>query len=278
MRYLFGGSGPPLLLVHGLMGFSFSWSENLSAFAENCTVYAPDLFNVGYSDRYELDPDLKTTASQLLQFMDTVGIETTDLLGTSYGGTLAMALAASIPRRINRLILVAPAHCGSEGNRWQSRFFSSRPGGIAAQLIHLAPAFVHAYFIKRMYSKPLRALPGTVEEYSAALRARGTIAPLVKLMHCWTRNFAVLASMMPSIAIIPTLFVWGSNDYVVPIQTMDSLAANFRTAHISIIDDAGHLPYEEQPEEFNEIVLSFLKRRKSCGRNVLSVQSRYPGS
>src|SRR5437879_11285728 len=104
MRYLFGGSGPPLLLIHGLLGFSFSWSENLKALSQDFTVYAPDLLNVGYSDRCELDPSLRATASQILSFMDSVGIDSADLIGSSYGGTASMMLAAIAPHRVNRIV------------------------------------------------------------------------------------------------------------------------------------------------------------------------------
>jgi pimeloyl-ACP methyl ester carboxylesterase len=261
MRYLFGGSGPPLLLIHGLMGFSFSWSENLGSLAQHFTVFAPDLLNVGYSDRCDLEPSLQATATQILHLMDAVAIDAADILGTSYGGTAAMMLAAIAPERVNRLVLVAPAHCGSEGVRWQSRLFSTRTGAMIAKLLYIAPAFVHGYFIKHMYAVPSRALPGTVRGYAAALRIPGTIAPLVKLMCCWNQNFQTLSEAMPKIANIPTLLVWGEKDNVVPAETMKGLAADFENPAIAIIKDAGHLPYEELPEQFNEIVLAFLLSR-----------------
>jgi len=258
MRYLQGGTGPALLLVHGLMGFSFSWSENLAALAKHFTVYAPDLLNAGYSDRCEIDVDLQSSADLLLEFMNAVQIERADVLGTSYGGAITMALAATAPERVKRLILVAPAHCGSESHRWQSKFFSTRFGAMVAPLLYLAPAFIHGYFIKRMYAVPSRALGGTVKEYAAADRISGTIAPLVKLMRCWDRNFQELAAMMPKIANIPTLLVWGDKDSVVPVDTMHELALCLRQSSIAQIEDAGHLPYEELPEEFNRTVLGFL--------------------
>jgi pimeloyl-ACP methyl ester carboxylesterase len=261
MRYLFGGSGPPLLLIHGLMGFSFSWSENLGSLAQHFTIFAPDLLNVGYSDRLDLDPSLQATATQVLHFMDAVAIEAADVLATSYGGTVAMMLAAIAPKRVNRLVLVAPAHCGSEGVRWQSRLFSTRTGAMIAKLLYIAPAFVHGYFIKHMYAVPSRALPGTVKEYAAAIRIPGTIAPLVKLMCCWNQNFQALAEAMPKIAHIPTLILWGEKDYVVPAETMNDLAAQFQHPATAIIKDAGHLPYEELPEQFNEVVLEYLLAR-----------------
>jgi pimeloyl-ACP methyl ester carboxylesterase len=169
-----------------------------------------------------------------------------------------MALAATAPQRVKRLILVAPAHCGSESHRWQSRFFSTRIGAMVAPLLYLAPAFVHGYFVKRMYAVPSRALGGTVKEYAAANRISGTIAPLVKLMCRWDRNFQELAAMMPKIANVPTLLVWGSKDFVVPIETMQELARYFRQCTTARIEDAGHLPYEELPDEFNRAVLAYL--------------------
>jgi pimeloyl-ACP methyl ester carboxylesterase len=258
MRYLFGGSGPPLLLIHGLMGFSFSWSENLPALAKHFTVYAPDLLNVGYSDRCDLDPGLQATATQVLDFMDAVGLSAADIIGTSYGGTVAMMLAAIAPARVRRLILVAPAHCGSEGNRWQSRFFSSRTGALLAQLLYFAPAVVHAFFISRMYGSPARALPGTIEGYSSALRISGTISPMVDLMRSWKCNFQELAEIMPKISETPTLIIWGDKDVIVPVSTMNELTAHFRNPSTTIIKTAGHLPYEELPEEFNRAVLDYL--------------------
>src|SRR5207302_10681227 len=88
IRYLFGGSGPPLLLIHGLMGFSFSWSENLAIFAQHFTVFAPDLLNTGYSDRVELPGDLNHTATLMSEFMDSLGVGQADVIGSSYGGTI----------------------------------------------------------------------------------------------------------------------------------------------------------------------------------------------
>ncbi|MCU1307010.1 MAG: Alpha/beta hydrolase [Acidobacteriaceae bacterium] len=258
MRYLFGGTGPPLLLIHGLMGFSFSWSENLAAFAQYFTVYAPDLLNVGYSDRCDVNPGLQATATQVLDFMDAVGLSAADVIGTSYGGTVAMMLAAIAPARVPRLILVAPAHCGSEGNRWQSHFFSSRAGALCAQFLYFAPAVVHAFFISRMYGSPARALPGTIEGYSSALRVAGTISPKVDLMRSWKINFEELAEAMPKIADTPTLIIWGDKDVIVPVSTMNELAAHFQNPSTAIIKTAGHLPYEELPEEFNRAVLDFL--------------------
>src|SRR5947209_2605494 len=114
MRYLTAGYGPPLILLHGLLGFSFSFSENLAALAKVTTVYAPDFLNTGYSDRANTGATLSDLADQVGNFMDAVGIAKADLLGSSHGGSVAMLFAARSPEKVGRLILVSPANCWSE--------------------------------------------------------------------------------------------------------------------------------------------------------------------
>ena len=87
MRYLCGGSGPALVLVHGLLGYSFSWRHALPVLSERATVYAVDMLGVGFSDRPpNLNCCFRAHAERLLRFLDSVGVTSCDLLGTSHGG------------------------------------------------------------------------------------------------------------------------------------------------------------------------------------------------
>jgi len=130
MRYLKAGSGPPLILVHGLMGYSFSWRFTIPALAPHATVYAIDNLGAGLSHANEgMDCSLRATAERLLQFVDALGLQDFDLLGTSHGGGVAIMVAAlcaeKAPKkaadsetsaakhpRLQRLILVAPINPG----------------------------------------------------------------------------------------------------------------------------------------------------------------------
>ncbi len=95
MRYLRAGSGPPLILLHGLFGYSFSWRYTLPALAPYATVYAPDMLGAGFSDRPRgLDHSMRATAQRVLRFVKNLNIDSFDLLGTSRGGAVAMAAAA----------------------------------------------------------------------------------------------------------------------------------------------------------------------------------------
>src|SRR5438477_13173147 len=87
MRYLRAGSGPPLVLVHGLLGYSFSWRFVVEPLSRYATVYCVDMLGTGFSDRpAELDATLRGSAKRLLQFLDQLNIARSDLLGSSRGG------------------------------------------------------------------------------------------------------------------------------------------------------------------------------------------------
>jgi len=115
MRYLKVGSGPALILIHGLLGYAFSWRFTMPALAPYATVYAIDNLGAGFSSVSEgMDCSVCATAERVLQFADAIGIRQFDVLGTSHGGGVAI-MTAAISRqrresRVRRLILVAPVN------------------------------------------------------------------------------------------------------------------------------------------------------------------------
>src|ERR1041384_2151384 len=81
-RYLVAGSGAPIVFLHGLMGFSFSWRHNLEALASSGTLYAMDVLGAGYSDHPSpLDCSLRAQAERLLRFLETHGMGQVTLVG-----------------------------------------------------------------------------------------------------------------------------------------------------------------------------------------------------
>ena len=99
MRYLRAGSGPALILLHGLLGYSFSWRYTMPALAPYATVYAPDLLGAGFSDRPPgIDHSMAGSARRVLKFAENLGLSSFDLLGTSRGGAVAMSAATTLER------------------------------------------------------------------------------------------------------------------------------------------------------------------------------------
>ncbi len=137
MRYLQAGSGPALILVHGLMGYSFSWRFAIPALAPHATVYAIDNLGAGLSPAKEgMDCTVRATADRVLQFADALGIKDFDLLGTSHGGVVAIMVAAICAERrsnlnearLRRLVLVAPVNPWSLHGKRLAPFLGSAAG------------------------------------------------------------------------------------------------------------------------------------------------------
>src|ERR1043166_6840326 len=111
VRYSRVGQGSALVLVHGLLGYSFSWRYAIPILAKKRVVYALDMPGSGFSDAPPaLDARLSAAAHRLSRFLDTLGIKHCDLIGSSYGGATALRLATIVPQRIKTLILVSPAN------------------------------------------------------------------------------------------------------------------------------------------------------------------------
>jgi pimeloyl-ACP methyl ester carboxylesterase len=259
MRFLRSGDGPPLLLLHGLLGYSFSWRHAIPVLAQKAAVHAVDMLGVGFSDRPgDLDASLRASAERLLLFLDSVGVESCDLLGTSHGGAVSMMAAALSPQRFRRLILVAPVNPWSRTGASTAAFLSSRP--VAPIFLGLIPhlTFTHNYLLRRLYGDRRRIRPGTLEGYDAPFEIPGLFEHSLKILRTWNRDLDELKSVLPRIAQIPTLLLWGSADAAVNPASAAPLSKQFEHCQVRIFAGVGHLPYEEVPEEFNRAVAEFL--------------------
>ncbi len=257
MRYLTAGSGRPLLLIHGLMGYSFSWRFNLSELARHATVYAVDLLGMGFSERCDVDCCLRAQAQRLAAFLDHLKVRQFDLLGTSHGGAVAILLASLDPGRVRRLVLSAPANPWSPYGRWLAPFLSHFPGRLAVPLLVHSPPFLR-YQLRRMYAEPSRITPGTLEGYAAPIAIPGTTDHVVRILRSWLADLEEVRRVLPSLADVPTLLLWGSRDLPVRLASAEPLRAQFHRAKLTVLDDVGHLPYEEVPDAFNRAVIEFL--------------------
>jgi len=269
IRYLSVGSGPALLLVHGLLGYSFSWRFTIPTLAKYAAVYAIDLPGTGFSTRPRgLDCSLKACAERLLQFMDKISqdkisqdkisVARFDLLGTSHGGAVAMMAAALAPDRIRRLILVDPVNPWSAHGKTLSVFLSNPL--IAPLFLKLAPRvrILDEFYHRRMFGDPRRIPPDSLEGYRKPMRIPGSYEYGLAVLRSWNHDVRELRSALPHIARIPTLLIWGSLDTAVDPASAARLKNCFEDCRLVMFEGAGHLPYEEVPEEFNRAVAEFL--------------------
>jgi len=259
MRYLRAGSGPALLLVHGLLGYSFSWRFAIPALARHATVYAIDLLGTGFSDRPPgMDYSFKASAERLLRFMDATNLPTCDLMGTSHGGAVSMRAAAMAPDRIRRLILVDPVNPWSAHGKRLTVFLSNPL--IAPLFVSLAPRLpmLHEYYHHRMFGDRRRIPPDSLEGYLKPMCIPRSYDYAIAVVSSWNRDLKELESMLPRIKRIPTLLIWGTADTAVDPASVAQLKQVFSDCQLVTFDGVGHLPYEEVPEDFNRVVIKFL--------------------
>ena len=260
VRFAHAGAGSALVLVHGLLGYSFSWRQVIPSFALRFEVFAPDLPGAGFSDCHPgLDGRLSSAAKRLLSFLHAVRIDSCDVVGSSYGGATALMLAALAPSRIRRLVLVSPANPWSRHGRIRLAFLRNHAGALIFPNLARPMWPLHDYFLRRMWGDPRSITPEVYRGYSAPLRRHGTLEHAVKIVRTWEQDMGELQTILPHLANVPTLLVWGSKDRAVDPASAEPLRRNFQCAQVAIIEGAGHLPYEERPDEFVRMVTNFLQ-------------------
>ena len=271
MRYLRAGSGPALILVHGLLGYSFSWRYTMPALAPYASVYAPDMLGAGFSDRpVGIDHSMRGTARRVLRFVRNLGISSFDLLGTSHGGAVAMMAAAecldeNAGLHVRRLVLVAPVNPYSAHGRLLAPFIGSKFGTALFRLTSGHMRFSYPYWHARMYGDRRHIPPGALEGYMAPLAEPGLFEHALSIVRTWSEDLRELEASLPKLARIPTLLMWGGKDSAVYASSAAPLAKWFRNSRSIVFPGIGHLPYEECPEEFNRALIEFLASEKIRG-------------
>jgi pimeloyl-ACP methyl ester carboxylesterase len=270
MRYLRAGSGPPLIFLHGLMGYSFSWRFAMPALAPYATTYALDTLGAGFSDRPKIDHSMRATARRVLQFAENLGLSSFDLLGTSRGGAVAMCAASECLHavkgavkdkeklRVRRLILVAPVNPYSPHGRRLAPFCGTRIGTVLTRAVLEYAPFLYPYFHERMYGDRTHIPPDALAGYTAPLAMPGLFEHALSIVSTWTADLRELEALLPSLAGIPTLLMWGSKDPAVYVSSMELLARHYPGAQKVVFPGVGHLPYEECAEDFNRELIRWL--------------------
>ena len=259
LHYLRSGSGPAVVLIHGLLAHSFSWRFTVPALARHFTVYAPDVLGIGYSDRVAgLDCSLRASAARMLEFLDALQLRDLDLVGTSHGGALATIMAAEAGNRIRRLVLVAPVNPWSRAGWKRTGVLSTALGAWLFRTTFLRLDALNEWVFSRLVADRNRISPGTLEGYTEALKIPGSADYLLGVVRCWHDDVPALAPYYEKIR-VPTLLVWGDRDLAVWPGSAPQVQRAIRGSELVMMPGIGHLPYEESPEEFNRLLLKFLR-------------------
>lgn len=261
------GEGPPLLLLHGLVGSAMNWHQNIHFLARYATVYAVDLFNMGESERVPgLDAGLEATADGLAALLDALDLPQVDVAGHSHGGAIALMLAARYPERVRKLVLFAPANPFCDFGHQLVRFYQSGFGRWFAAQVPMLPRSLKAIALSRMYGDPKRVAEGSLEGYIDGLRVPGTIDHILRIVQGWFDDMRDLGDVLARVAEKPTLLIWGDRDRAVGLSSAHRLQQILMRSQLLVIPGVGHIPFAERPEECNLAMRDWLAEGSSKRR------------
>ena len=254
------GAGRPLLLLHGLLGGSFCWRRNMEALSLRHTVYTVDLPGHGESNApRHLDCSMQAQSDRVLSLMERLKLEELDVVGCSWGGAIAMLLAAK-SARVRSLVLAAPVNPWSTLGSGRIRFLNGRTGEALLRIVWPFSRPLYHTALARMYGDPKRLPPGTVEGYRSQVMRPGRVNNILNTLRSWDRDVTTLRAAIPRIK-ARSLLIWGSRDSAVDVGSAEPLKRALPDCQLKVIEGAGHLPFEETPEEFNRMVLDFIDQR-----------------
>ena len=262
--YRLAGSGPAIVLVHGLALSSATWKYVIPSLAEHYTVLAPDLIGHGESGKPRGDYSLGAYASGLRDLMVALGIDRATIVGHSLGGGIAMQLGYQFPERCERLVLVASGGLGKEVNALLRAV--ALPGAEYVLPVLLTPwlrlrAEAAGGFLRRFGWRPSSTLDQVWRSYTNLTSPEGqkafvhTVRSVIDVagQRVSARDRLYLA------AHVPTMIVWGSEDAIIPVSHAYDTHESVPGSRLEILPGAGHfLPFED-PAWFTEVLVDFLR-------------------
>lgn len=263
------GSGPALLLIHGIGDNSTTWTTVHAKLAQRFTVIAPDLLGHGQSDKPRADYSVAAYANGMRDLLSVLGIERVTLVGHSLGGGVAMQFAYQFPQLVDRLILVSTGGVTKDVNV-VFRCASLPMGSEALALLRLPLVLPAVQLAGRVLGMAIgttglgRELPNVLRilddlpEPTASSAFSRTLRAVVD----WRGQIVTMLDRCYLTQAIPVQIIWGSRDVVVPVRHAWMAHAAMPGSRLEIFEGAGHFPFHDDPCRFIDVVQRFLDTTK----------------
>ena len=267
IAYRTGGSGPLLVLIHGITSTSATWDRVLPRLARRYTVLAPDLLGHGRSDKLRGDYSVGAHANTVRDLLDALGHRSATFVGHSLGGGVALQLAYQYPERVERLVLVAPGGFGREvtvllraaslpGSGPVLALAASRPAVEAGTLL--------AGALGRLGVRGSTDLEELGRAY-ALLADRASRRAFIHTLRSVVDHDGQRISALDRIEVVkqfPSLIVWGDRDRIVPVHHGEHVHREVPHTQLALFRRAGHFPHRDDPAKFVRAVDAFVTRNQ----------------
>ena len=250
----FGGDGPPLVFIHGLMLASESWAAQVAAFAGRRRTIVYDLRGQGRSEKTVDRLDLDSLAEDAAALIETLDLGPSHVVGFSMGGFVAMRLAARRPDLVRSLTLIGPSADAEDAEdaanlpKYRALIGLVRVTGVRPFVGPL---------LRILFGKTFLGDPDRAAERG---RWRRVVASLPRSLHraaAASARRAPIRELLPCIA-APTLVVSGTEDRPIPPARAQAVAAAIAGARFVPVPATGHAVMIERPDLFNDLLEGFL--------------------
>ena len=250
IQYVDVGTGPVVVLLHGLGGNSSNWAFNFAALSAKYRVIAPDQIGFGRSDKPLINYRVQTYVDFLDKFLEGLNVERASLVGNSMGGWVAALYALKYPKRVERIVLADAA-----GFAPPKDFDLSTLSGLNPSTREQV-----RYLMNLVSVNPALKTDAAVDAILAARIAAGDGYTIQSLVESIYRNEDMLDGKLAGVK-QPTLIIWGREDGLTPLaREGEKFKKEMPSAQFVVFDGCGHVPQAEKAAEFNAAVLKFLSQ------------------
>ena len=263
MIYRVAGSGPPIVLIHGMLNSSSHWRSVALDLADEHTVIAPDLIGHGDSAAPRGDYSLGAHAASIRDLLAAIGVERATIVGHSLGGGVAMQFFYQFPQRIERLVLISSGGLGHEVN---PMLRTAALPGVSAALSMIRPRLLGGLWEggRRMRERELR-VGAYLQAIARALRPLENRDARAAFLHTLRSVIDVHGQRVSAtdrlylLESIPTLIVWGERDKMIPLE--HGRLAHESIPHSRFITLAGsaHFPHLDEPATVARVLREFVR-------------------
>ena len=259
------GSGPVILLIHGIGDNSTTWTTVQAKLAQRFTVIAVDLLGHGQSDKPRADYSIAAYANGMRDLLSVLDIERATVVGHSLGGGVAMQFAYQFPQLVERLVLVGAGGVTKDVNV-ALRLASLPMGSEALALLRLplvlpalqifgraAGLVLGSTAVGRDLPDVLRILADLPEPMASSAFTR-TLRAVVD----WRGQSVTMLDRCYLTQSVPVQIIWGAEDVVVPVSHARMAHAAMPGSRLEIFEQSGHFPFHDDPDRFIEVVERFI--------------------
>lgn len=258
------GSGPAILLIHGVGSRHETWLPIVSRLAQHYTVVAPDLLGHGRSAKPRADYSAGGYANGMRDLLSLLDIDKATIVGHSLGGGIAMQFAYQFPQRAERLVLVGSGGLGPEVNPIIP--MCTLPGAsLGLGVITTSPVRAIGHAILSILH--MSGLPYTADARQLSIVYEGlgdrdsrlAFQHVVRALVDWRGQIATMRDRAYLAEYMPAMIVWGKRDSVVPVRHAHVAHELLPGSRLEIFKNAGHFPHADEPERFADALMDFMQ-------------------